>query len=363
MRRYSATEAIGPAWEHTRALLWQDRNWKRLFKLCFVAIGAELGSGFNFRSNFGSHGHSNPQAAAAFAFLLLIFGIIGLAIGLLLLYLGSRLQLAQFDIIVLRDPLVAPAWRRHGQHTWRWIGLKVVIFLGVLLLFSPLLVPAIPVFLAFVHAVTPTTDSTGTPHWNLHWQAMLLLVLEVMAFVFAVVFAIRFVTTLVLPGLAMEDLRFGDALRRGWQLFRTDPSGMLLFAVVQPLFLVLIGIVALFALLITGLVLALPFGVVGGLLWALLHKAGAAAWVVLGIYGFVAVLLVLVAWLAVYVLYLGIVLTFSRTWSLYFVGGRYPLLGQYLEPEAAVPVWTPPPSFPRDNGDSGPDFPADPALA
>lgn len=361
MRRYSAGEAIGPAWEHTKALLWQDRNWKRLLKLSLVAIVAELG-GINFRfSNFGSHGHAADAAALALAALL--FGIIGLVIALVMLYLGSRMQLAQFDIIVLRDPVVAPAWTRHGRHTWRWIGLKVVISLSVLLLCSPLLVPAVPVFLAFIHAVTPTGDAAGAPHWNLHWQALLLLLLEVTAFVFVVAFVIRFVTALILPGLAMEDLRFGDALRRGWQTFSSDVAGMLLYAVLQPLFMLLLGIVGLFGLLLSGIIIALPFALVGGLLWALLHQVGTVAWVLLGIYGAVALLLVFAVWLAVYVAYAGALLTFSRTWSLYFIGGRYPLLGQYLEPDVAIPVWTPPPPLPRNDDDSGSDFPADPALA
>ncbi len=364
MRVYSAGEAIGPAWEHTKALLWRDRKWGRLLKLSLVAFGAELGSGSSLRvGNFGTHANADKTVAAITAAILVFVAVLSVIFFVVFLYLGSRLQLAQFDILVLRDPYVAPAWGRHGRHTWRWAGLKVAITLGTLLVLSPLLIPAVPIFLAFFRAMQPATTPDGMPHWDIHWPAMLALFGEVLAFAFVAFVLVRFVTSLVLPGVAMEDLRFGAALRRGWDVFRSDVRGMLLFALVQPLFQFAIGIAMTIGMVIALAVLALPFLLVGALLWAALHQGGAAAWVVLGVFGVVAAFVVLAAWLLLYLCVAGTLLMFMRAWSLYFLGGRYAPLGQYLEPGPAVPVWTPPPSLPRDDDNDGPDFPADPAMA
>ena len=365
MRVYSASEAIGPAWEHTKALMWQDRRWGRLLKLSLVALGAELGTSFNFNvKSFGNHGGSDPMIASIAASLLVVVLFFSLLFFVLFLYLGSRLQLAQFDILVMRDPMVAPAWERHGRHTWRWAGLKVVIMIGTVMVLLPLLIPAIPIFVAFARAAQPVVSSAPGHLPTIHWAALFVAFAEVIAIVLVAVMLIRFVTTLVLPGVAMEDLRFGAALTRGWQIFRADVPGMLLFALLQPLVLLLLGLLVGAALLLMVAVLAVPFGLVGFLIWHATHMAGAVAWLLMGLLIVTGVLVIGAVAGCVYLAVSGTLLMFARAWSLYFLGGRYPLLGQYLEPGPAVPVWTPPPSLPRDDEDGGgPGFPADPALA
>ncbi len=363
MRVYSAGEAIGPAWKHTKALMWQDRRWGRLLKLALVAIGAELGTSFNFNlSGFRNHG-TDQAAAAIFAGLAIFVMMFALVLFVVYLYLGSRLQLAQFDILVLRDPMVAPAWERHGRQTWRWAGLKVSIMIGVLVALLPLLIPAAPIFVAFMKTMEPVADSAPGHLPPIHWAAFLLAFAEVLTIVIVGVMLIRFVTSLVLPGVAIEDLRFGDALKRGWQIFRADVPGMLWFAVLQPVFLVLVGLLVAIAGILLLLLLAAPFELVGFLIWHAMHATGALTWFLLGTLGVVAMMVVGAVWGCLYVAVSGTLLMFARAWSLYFVGGRYPQLGQYLEPSPAVPVWTPPPSMPRDDDSGGPGFPADPALA
>ena len=363
MRVYSASEAIGPAWEHTKALMWSDRRWGRLLKLSLVAIGAELGTSFNVNGNgFRNHGvdHAMSALLAGFAVVALFFTLVFFVV---FLYLGSRLQLAQFDILVLRDPTVAPAWERHGRQTWRWAGLRATILAGVLVALLPLLIPAIPVFLAFAKAARDAaTAGSGAPAVT-NWAAFFLAFAEVFAIAMIAIMLIRVVTSLLLPGVALEDLRFGEALRRGWEIFRTDVPGVLWFAVLQPVFLLLLGVVTGAGLLLALLVLALPLGLVGFLLWHAVHGAGTAAWFLMGTAGVVAAIAIGAVMSCVYLAATGTLLMFARAWSLYFLGGRYPLLGQYLEPGPAVPVWTPPPSLPRNEDDDGPGFPGDPVVA
>jgi hypothetical protein len=92
----------------------------------------------------------------------------------------------------------------------------------------------------------------------------------------------------------------------------------------------------------------IPFAIVGGILWFALHSAGAvgtailiAAAVVGGLFFIVWIFLVCIA-------ILGSVYTFSQAYSLYFLGGRYPLLGDLLDRSTPLPWYAhaPPATLP-----------------
>ena len=105
---------------------------------------------------------------------------------------------------------------------------------------------------------------------------------------------------------------------------------------------------------------------VGALLWFLLHGSGVLFWMLIGLLGVVTALAMLVYFVLAEIVLLGALYSFAQAWTLYFLGGRYPMVGAYLSGEPAVPVWTPPPSFPSDTDedeDGGPGFPLSPELA
>ncbi len=328
MRIYSAGEAIGPAWEHTKALLFADRRFGRLLKLCLVAFGAQLGSGFN-----GNYRGSGQHLPAAMLTLLLVFALFGLLFSIAALYVGSRLQFVLFDIVLLRDDRVAPAWRRHSRHTWRWVGVRLVMGLALLLLLSPLL---IPIGIAFFHLMQSNAFRGGTPAgFNFAMvRTMLVLIAEALSVFALFLMAFRLFSTLALPGLALEDLSFGAVFARAWLLFQTDPPAMLLYAVIQPLLLLVLSFVVLFCWM---LLLALPAVPVVLMLVRLWHAghAGLGGMFWLGTIGGLGAVALLLWAVLTYLLLVGNLLTFVQAYSLYFVGGRYPLVGQYLEPEAA----------------------------
>ena len=365
MRRYSVTEAMDPAWLHTRSLLWQDRRRGRLLKICFLAIGAQLGT---FSANVNGHvggGGLPPELAPVLAVFAVMIVLIGLPIWLGTFYLGSRLDLALFDVVLLRDDRVGPAWQRHGRQTWRWMAVKAATVIVLLVLFAPLLIPA---SLRLVHLLTAHPVVSATQR-GLQWDAAALRAALRSAVgltgLFALLLALlQCVRNLALPGLAMEDLRFGQAFARAWLLFRSDTAAMVLFAVVQPICLVLLGLAAFLTELLIVAIAALPLAAIGALLWAALHRAGALGWLLLGLCGSLGGLVLIAVLLLASVVLMGTLHTFSRAWTLYFLGGRYALLGQYLTGEPAVPVWTPPPSIPSGiDDDDGPDLPLSPELA
>jgi hypothetical protein len=59
----------------------------------------------------------------------------------------------------------------------------------------------------------------------------------------------------------------------------------------------------------------------------------------------------------------GTLLTFYIAWGTYYLGGRYPLLGDLLEPPMVLDTFTPPASMPSNDDSDGPDLPLNPQPA
>ena len=336
MVTYSAGEAIGPAWDHTRTLLFRNRRWPRILKICLVALFSQFGGlngSFN-RSSGNAHIPAGMQSVLLAVGLLI--GLISLVIGLVLIYVGSRLQFVLFDILLLRDDSVAPAWRRHGTHTWRWVGVKVLFALCLGIVLSPLLIPAI---LGFIHLFQTGAWTLGP---NQHFtfamvSAAMLFIAEVFAVVILFVAIYRVFVTVAMPGMALEDLSFGDTYRRTWDLFRAQPSAMVVYGLLTLLVGLGLGLAFVVCLLLALVLPAVPLGLLGWALWALLH-GGTAGMFFLGTLGVVAVVALALWALLVYVVGAGTLVCFYQAWALYFLAGRYPLLGQYLQGGGSEPA-------------------------
>ena len=113
--------------------------------------------------------------------------------------------------------------------------------------------------------------------------------------------------------------------RRGWRVLTSMRTALLLLV---------LSFVVLFCWM---LLLALPAVPVVLMLVRLWHAghAGLGGMFWLGTIGGLGAVALLLWAVLTYLLLVGNLLTFVQAYSLYFVGGRYPLVGQYLEPEAA----------------------------
>jgi len=154
----------------------------------------------------------------------------------------------------------------------------------------------------------------------------------------------------LLPPMAIEDAPLESAFGRFFRLLKTDFGSVVVYLLLR--FAVGIGLtwilmLAVFlALLLAGLAI---FGVgvlLYHLLWASL--AGQVVCVALAILvGIVALVVYLAAIVSVY----GISAVFKQSYAAYFFGGRYPELGDRLEPP-------PPPMIEEATGVSPPSPPA-----
>ncbi|AEU34861.1 DUF7544 domain-containing protein [Granulicella mallensis] len=359
MRPLSAVDAIAPAWNHTRRLLIAPRSWRLLLKISAVAFFANVGGG-SFSSPYPGRDHlpglSPAISASLFAVLLVIGGIASL-IALALFYLGSRLQFVLFEIVLRRDTTVAPIWRRYGRATWYWMGLKLAFFAIALLCIAPLL---IPIILHLIHAF-----GSGASMEPQNFAGFFLAIFGFGLAIFAVLIVIGAGYTLLhdfgLPFMALEGTSLTETVRRVVSLVRAEPGQMFLYLVMRVL-LAFAGALIFEMALFFGLLIALiPLGGLGVVLWAVLHHAGTgghvlmiAGWVVLGIILFVLLV-------GAVIMALGYLHTFLQAYALYFLGGRYPLVGQYLEPLLPPPMYAYPGVPPGDY--SGHYPPAQPAEA
>jgi hypothetical protein len=242
------------------------------------------------------------------------------------------------ELVATRQTLVGGPWRRVSQSTWRWIGLKLVFFAATVVVFVVL---ALPVILYFVgRGVGFAGLQRFGDFFHLHLALVLLFFAAALVVVLVVAVAYTLLRDLALPSIALEDQSISESLRRLRYLIGTEPGAVAAFVLMRLLLVFVFGIMGEMCIVVAVLVSLIPFAIAGGALWFALHNAGAAGTVALIA---CAVLggLVFLGWIVCLGIgVLGSIYTFSQAYALYFLGGRYPLLGDLLDRS------TPPPSYP-----------------
>ena len=339
MRPLSATECISPAMGRTRDLMGRPFRLRTFLKIAAVAFFAEMGGGLNSHIPGHSNGlHQLPPAFLAFvvAFAVLL-GLVSLVIGLILFYVGSRLQLVLLELVATRFTFVGPLWSKYGSRTWRWIGLRLLLILFMLLLLLPFIITA--VLYVFHHAHGAGAAGVVDLFSGLHIAQILLFVVAAVIVLLVLSAIYMLVHDLALPSLALEDLSISDSLGRLRALIAMEPGQVILYIILRMVLGLVFGIVAEIVVFLVLLISLIPVGIVGVILWFSLHNAGTAGIVVLiacAIFGG----LVFLCWaVCVVISFMGSLLTFFQAYALYFLGGRYPLLGDLLDRS------TPPPAY------------------
>jgi len=341
MRPLSATEALTPAWNHTRNL-FAARPWKTVLKIGLVALLANLGSGLNTNYRPGQFSRLpgiSPAIIGALVGFAVIIVIVSLILAVVFFYLSSRFQFVFFEVVLRSDTTVAPAWRRYGPATWRWMGLKLLLGLAALLLLLPVLVPfGIAVF----HLVKA---GNFHPHFWPLIKLFLGLILGFLAIGLVIWAASRLLHDFGLPSMALEATPVSETVRRVFRLIGTEPGAIFLYVLIYFLAAIVFAIVCLVIYFVVILVAMIPLGAVGVALWFGLHHAGTGGYIFMGL-GFGVLALIFLAVILITMLILvAYQRTFLQAYALYFLAGRYPLLATYLEPPLPPPAPVAPPAF------------------
>jgi len=384
MQPLNAIDAVAPAFTRTHQTLFHPFRAGRSWKLAATSYLGFCGSMFVPlplffllvpRDAFPGFEQFRPALLTATAIFTLII--------LVILYFCAGMELVMFEMVVTRAKFIAPMWRHYSRRVWPWIGLKVLIgtiytALIMAIFFAPIkhlvegVIAAFPSLSSFPHG--PDTDPTAV---QAAVQAAVapfisqMINLEIIGV--GIAFLLKIPSTLlndfVLPFYVLEDLKLLAAIRRGFGVFVADPIQSTLYLILKPILFVIgyiMQYIALSVAMIPVIIVVAIIVAIGAVIFAFLGSHSGAGGLLLG-----AAITVLYAAFGGLFFYLtigsvGYLLTLLEAYGIYFLGGRYPLLGSLLEGGPDKP-FTPPPVFPseeeRKDRDGGPPMPMDPAVA
>lgn len=337
MRPLSATEAITPAIQRTRDVLFRSLPKGRSWKLCATAYVCRMGTLFFpfpliYLVFLPAVARSAGNAAAAgFTALLLAATVLFTWI----FFLCSRLQFAFFDIVVNRGEFVAPAWRKYGPQSPPWAWLK--------LLFGCLatLACGLPLAAYIRHLVPLFREMQANPRVQAPPQFMAAIFAGYGLFIliFGSAYLVSsLVADFVLPSLALENTGIPEGLRRMKELISQEPGEFFLYVLLKCV-LAFAGYMGL--IIAWEIVLLLSTAILAGIAFAigfLLHLAGVPHGLLISAGIILAVVWYLFQVFGVLVYGFGSMFTFLEAYPLYFLGGRYPLLGDLLDLSGQPPI-------------------------
>jgi hypothetical protein len=347
MRPLSATECITPSIELTKRILFKPFRKGRTWKLSVTAYLCRFGTMFfpfpfiylAFLPMVRSSGKGAVIALCAAV-------LIGTVLFVFLFHLCSRLQFAYFDIMVNCGEFVAPAWRKYGPQSRRWTGVKFLFGIGVALVFG------LPIA-ALVRHLVPLFESMQS---NPGQQPPPEFIGAIFAFygyillIFGPFFLVSsLLSDFIVPSLALEGTSIAESFRRMFALMRQEPGEFAIYTVLK-LGLALAGSMgAMIAWEIAFLLLTLIIGTVIFVIGFVLHLVGVSTVILTVLGSMLAFAWYFFAFFYAMFFVMGTVYTFLDAYALYFLGGRYPLLGELLDrltPPPPAPYFIPAPGNP-----------------
>jgi len=345
MRILSATEAISPAIARTKLMLFKPfrpgRTWKLaatsylggsstiffpfpLVYLCFIPVFRHEASASSFITGL----------IAVVAVMLLVYFVV--------FYLCTRLRFACFDIVLNCDEFVAPAWNKYGSQAFKWSIFKLV--LGTLF-FGLLAIPLVPLAINFFSTLGNFHPSPGEQPPPAFFAAIASFYAMFFILYFAIgIFALfsSLLSDFVVPSLALENTTIMEALRRAGRLVRYEPGAVFLYALMKIVIFLAGGMAAGILFYICLFVVGAVAFLLGLLAYHLLNLVHVPQGVMIALAVIAGIALYLFLFFYGMLIANGSVYTVLEADALYFLGGRYPMLGEILDRTEPPPQPTKP---------------------
>jgi len=336
-------DSITLAVEHTKQQLFKPFRIGQWTRLAFVGLLAgELGSNGCNRSNFQFPHHPGAVPHTGFpgfpgidhallAALITAVIVAALALGIILMYVGSVMRFILFDSIIARECHIRWGWSRRLGNGWQYFVWK----LGYILLTIAATVVLVGFPLAFAFAKGWFREPRE--HLPLIVLGGIIFSLVLLFFFLATAVILVLTKDFVVPQMALENVDAMEGWRRLWPMMKAEKGAYAAYIVMKIVLAFVAAILIGIATVILGLILAIPsLGL--GILAVLTGKAAGLTWnaetitlaVVVGCI-LLAIFLYLVSLISVPVI------VFFPAYSIYFFAGRYPRLSAVLYPAPPAP--------------------------
>jgi hypothetical protein len=335
----SAGDSITLAIEHTKQQLFTHFRIGQWTKLAFVGLLAgELGSSGCNRSNFNFPRHPgavphtgfpgsvgiDPALLAALASLITAVIIASLAVGIILMYVGSVMRFILFDSIIARECHIRWGWRRRLGPGWQYFVWKLCYLLLTLAGIAALV--GSPIAFAFAKGWFKEPDE--------HIAALVLggVILLLVLLMFFVTTAIVLVLTkdFVVPQMALENVDAMEGWRRLWPMMKAEKEAFAAYIGMKIVLAFVAAILIGVTTVILGLILAIP-SIGLGILAVLTGKTAGLTWNVqtIALAAAIGGILLAIFLYLVSLIYVPAIVFFPA-YSLHFFAGRYPRLSAVL---------------------------------
>ena len=338
MHAFSAPEAISPALNRTKRLLFQPFRWGTYLKLCAVAVFTEGYSG-NSHFNSGSSSHTgNGSSFPSFAVTpgliaaIVAVSIVAVVLGILLFYLVVRLRFALFDCLVHQTTAISPGWHRYREQAGRFFVFNIMAGIVYLIVAAFAVLPFILKFIRFYHE----SRAAGRVDFGELFSLALPLLPVILLLIFLAILMDVVIRDFMMPHIALENAPVVEAWEAALGNMAADKGAFVLYVILRLVLPIVVWIGLFIVLLIPMLILfGIPGVMIAGLHAALADASGAMLFlgrfleILIGFFMFAMGLL-----LAVVIG--GPLCVAMRNYALVFYGGRYEPLGNLLYPPAPV---------------------------
>ena len=358
--RFSATDAISPAIEHTKRQLFRPFRIGQWVRLALVGLLAgELSSSGCKTNNFSNLRHPGTEHLSVpslsgidpmlIAGLIAVVVVAAFVLGILLMYVSSVMRFILFDSVLAKECRIRQGWSRRQGSGFRYFLWKLLYALAM---FGALIVlVGIPAGFAF--GMGWLTDPKQ------HVAALVLCGIAVFLAVaiFVIAMAVIYVLTkdFVVPQMALENIGALEGWSRLWTMMKAEKGsyaayiGMkIVLAIVAGIIFGILGLIIVLIILIPAAgvaVAAVLGGKAAGLGWtaATITLAVVAGCVLLAVFLFVTALISVP------------VIVFFPAYSIYFFAARYQALSSVLYPAPPAPQVAPgtPPPLPPTPAPAG----------
>ena len=337
----SATDAMGPAFEHTKTQLFRPFRLAQWTKLALVGLFAgEMGTGGGGGPNInipasGSHSHDKFNFAgfphidpALLITLVIVLAVVIPVLWLVFLYINSRMRFVLFDSVVTKRCSIRQMWRARRGPAMRYFGWQVVF---TLLTFAGMVViVGIPALLAFLAGwFSPPSQHVGR-----------LILVGICVFFLFLLYVIAgvcvhvFTKDFVVPQMALEDISAVEGWRRLLPMLRSEKGGYAAYAGMKLVLALGAALAVTMAAVILFIVLLIPIGGLGIISVLLAKGAGVGfSWNVVTITAVIVAGCVLLFLIFYVVSLISVpVIVFFPAYSIYFFASRYQRLANVIYP-------------------------------